>query len=58
MAADLGGYCVCHNHGCGAQCVLDLVHLTEFFLLVTALLFALPRANLRGPGLSHVTGMA
>lgn len=36
--------------GCGAQCVLDLVHSIEFFLLVTSLLFALPRAKLGGPG--------
>lgn len=37
---------MCHYHGCGAQCVLDLVHLIEFFLLGISLLFALPRANL------------
>lgn len=49
---------MCHNHGCGAQCVLDLVHLIEFFLLGTSLLFALPRSNLGGPGLPHVTGVA
>lgn len=24
---------MCHNHGCGAQCVLDLVHWIEFLLL-------------------------